>query len=449
MRKKLLAGTLAALACSGFILYQNASAVVGPCVNCHTMHNSQHGVYPWDSNTTYATGTVSSTNVVAMTFANLNSTNATPIRNLLRGDCQYCHTYGEAPKAATLYYGDHLWPYVDSTTQPEYPATGDAYTTGNYSTATWGENRALAGGSFYWGRTKDPRCAHNVADLGMPPDPNIGLTPPGWDSNATHFTDAIFGSKVANGEATWTHQLTCAGVYGCHGRHNAATLDSFAGVNGAHHSNMYGWVNGTGTIGNSYRFLAGIAGYEHDYYEYAAVPDANGVSHNIYYGVDRTSEDPTTANPHTISYLCAECHGMFHSGAEISKDPNTIDSPIGTPWLRHPTDFDLSNAGPATIGVDGNTLPEYRYYNGGNGTSSPYSMFAPVATDNYTLLTDNTISWTGDDAIVTCVSCHRAHGSPYYDLLRWDYSTCIADSATTNATLMNKCGCMVCHTTKG
>ena len=444
MRKKLLFGTLMAVL-PGFMLIQNASAVVGPCVNCHTMHNSQHGNYPWDNNATYTTGTQGSTNVVPMTFNN----GTTPIRNLLRGDCQYCHTSGMAPLAGMLYSGDHVWPYVDSTTAPTYPSTGDAYTTGTYASATWGENRALAGGSFYWGRTQDQRFAHNVLDLGMPSDSNTGLTPPGWDANATHFTDAIDGSKVANGETTWTQQLTCAGVYGCHGRHNAATNDSFAGVNGAHHSNMFGYVPGTGTIGNSYRFLSGIAGYEHNYYEFANQADANGVNHNVYYAVHRTSEDPTTADKRTISYLCAECHGIFHSGAEVARDPAVIDSPIGTPWLRHPTDFDLSQAGPATIGVDGNTDVEYKYYNGGNPTSASYSMFAPVGTDNYTLLTDDTISWTGDDAIVTCISCHRAHGSPYYDILRWDYSTCDADSATTNATLMNQCGCMVCHTTKG
>ncbi len=46
--------------------------------------------------------------------------------------------------------------------------------------------------------------------------------------------------------------------------------------------------------------------------------------------------------------------------------------------------------------------------------------------------------------IVTCLSCHRAHGSPYADLLRWDYDTMIAGNAG-DATGK---GCFVCHTTK-
>jgi predicted CXXCH cytochrome family protein len=27
-----------------------------------------------------------------------------------------------------------------------------------------------------------------------------------------------------------------------------------------------------------------------------------------------------------------------------------------------------------------------------------------------------------DDSIVTCISCHRAHGTPYYKMVRWDYA---------------------------
>ncbi len=443
--RKLLLATLAAAVSAGFIVSNAAFGVVGPCVNCHTMHNSQHGYYGW-AGQTFPTGVNPPYNVWAMTFNN----STTPIEHLLRGNCQYCHTYGIAPKAGTLYYGDHLWPYVDSTTEPYYPRTADNYTTGLYSTANFTQNRALAGGSFYWVHQGNDTCGHNVADLGIAPDANIGLTPPGWDANTTHYTDAIYGTKVAYGEATWTHQLTCAGTYGCHGRHGDSAgdiLDSFAGISGAHHSNIYGYVNGTGTLGNSYRFLAGIKGYEQDYYEYTSQPDANGNSHNEYYAVHRTSEDPTTADPHTISYLCAECHGIFHSNVAAYSNV-TIGTANGNPWLRHPTDFDLLYASNASAGVDNNTYNEYRYYNGGNGTVSNYSMFAPVGADNVTTVV-NTITFDGHHEMVMCISCHRAHGSPYYDILRWDYSSCIANSTSTNSSLMNKCGCMVCHTTKG
>jgi predicted CXXCH cytochrome family protein len=42
---------------------------------------------------------------------------------------------------------------------------------------------------------------------------------------------------------------------------------------------------------------------------------------------------------------------------------------------------------------------------------------------------------------VMCLSCHRAHGSPYKDMLRWDYGTMNVGSGLTG-------GCFKCHSTK-
>ncbi|HIC92409.1 MAG TPA: hypothetical protein EYP21_10200 [Syntrophaceae bacterium] len=43
---------------------------------------------------------------------------------------------------------------------------------------------------------------------------------------------------------------------------------------------------------------------------------------------------------------------------------------------------------------------------------------------------------------VMCLSCHRAHGSPYADMLRWNYSHMIAGDTTKSG------GCFTCHTQK-
>ena len=160
--------------------------------------------------------------------------------------------------------------------------------------------------------------------------------------------------------------------------------------------------------------------------------------HNQYHGNNRTSN--TATDNTTISHLCCECHGLFHAAA---------DTTFASPWIRHPTDFDLTDA----------TGTEYAQYNNtdGNGTDGTYSTLAPVGSDMGSLTGDPDGSAqiisdiygtppTGvtDIAIVTCISCHRAHGSEYDDLLRWDYITGTSAGSGANT----DSGCFVCHTTK-
>ena len=112
---------------------------------------------------------------------------------------------------------------------------------------------------------------------------------------------------------------------------------------------------------------------------------------------------------------------------------NTSGGVGHSPWLRHPTYIAIPNSG------------EYRLYNTqDNSTIGPFSNLAPVARDP-----NDIASMTGSSSTVTpgkdqvmCLSCHRAHGSPYPDMMRWDYSQCNAGSANSN------CGCFVCHTAK-
>ena len=89
-----------------------------------------------------------------------------------------------------------------------------------------------------------------------------------------------------------------------------------------------------------------------------------------------------------------------------------------SPWIRHPTDIALPSTG------------EY----GGYDPVNNYSVEAPVA-------------WldpanpTRAGAVVMCLSCHRAHGSPYPDMLRWDYNAMVAGGGGSG-------GCFTCHTQK-
>jgi predicted CXXCH cytochrome family protein len=140
------------------------------------------------------------------------------------------------------------------------------------------------------------------------------------------------------------------------------------------------------------------------------------VKHNWYKGVSvkYTTQGTKLATHQSITSFCAGCHSAFHDSDEISGEDG-----YKSPWLRHPTDILIWNKGGEYTGRD------YK---------DAYSVEAPVAWTNIDAPTKET-------AVVMCLSCHRPHGSPYKDLLRWDYSTMIAGGGGSG-------GCFTCHTTK-
>ncbi|MCD6490135.1 MAG: hypothetical protein J7K20_05355, partial [Thermodesulfobacterium sp.] len=231
-------------------------------------------------------------------------------RALTTGDCVICHTGTNN--------GTNNIPYVNSESAPTY----------NFG----GERNTLAGGNFYW-VTQDDTYGHNVNGV-ITPDPNLSV-PPGY------LADYRDGMTWSSGQP-----VTCAGNYGCHGKFesgNTTLNDPFAAISGAHHKN----VNrdcGTAAptdVYDSYRFLYGIKGIEDSDREYTL----STTNHNGYYAVDQ-SPTPGT-NSGSINYLCAECHGQFHNG--------TFSSNYQSPWLRHPTDYDMNNVSGKEYGNYPNT----------------------------------------------------------------------------------------------
>ncbi len=240
-------------------------------------------------------------------------------------------------------------------------------------------NNPLAGGNYYYVKSDDSK-GHNIAGI-TPPDAVLGLIPPGG--------------------AAMTSQLRCAGESGCHGDRSAG--NAYTALKGAHHADDSGGVNGS-SAGLSYRFLNGVLGREDADWE----QDNTNTSHNEYKG-------STALSPDTISYLCSRCHGDFHAWAGGASEVGT-----SSPWLRHPTDIALKGSG------------EYANY-------TTYSMTAPVARPGPGNVPDTTRVRPGTD-IVMCLSCHRAHASPYYKILRWDYRSSTLSTALS--------GCNICHTSK-
>jgi predicted CXXCH cytochrome family protein len=307
-----------------------------------------------------------------------------PLPCLLNNKCNGCHT--------GINDGSNTTPYVLMTeSEPIYRTTGI-------------DGDTLAGGNFYWVAFENlDRTGHNVASVALP-DAQLANTPPG----------------SMNG-VSLSEQLTCAGVNGCHG--DRSVDNQYKAMFGAHHNNdMTLWKDGT-TLALSYRFLNGVQGLEDTDYEYR--PTA--MHHNKYYGRDRTVE--TDSAEGTISNLCGQCHGDFHSGSGELVAPGTSFG--DGVWLRHPTDFDMARA---------ETSTEYSGYNGGTGTNNTYSVVSPVATANIGTNLNITVFSQQNDAIVMCLSCHRAHGTPFGSILRWNYKKWPGNDGYN--------GCAICHTTK-
>jgi hypothetical protein len=256
-----------------------------------------------------------------------------------------------------------------------------------------------AGGSFdVWNTSDDDAKVHNVAISGLSITPDsVNTTTNGVPGLDTTF---LTMNNLAGGSAD-PADLTCAGAYGCHGTINDNTItDPDAGIRGFHHgSSAYRYLKIEGTN-------ADVIGTGSDDWEETG---ADGGNHNVY------SADPNLG----INKLCANCHPDFHG------TDNTND---GANWTRHPTDNLLVTA----PGWDlSEVTTDYKW--------NPFA-WAPGST----VTTTSPYLATDTGASVACVSCHRAHGTPYEDLLRWGYSdndpaqTQQAGSAFTQ-------GCLGCH----
>ena len=294
-----------------------------------------------------------------------------PYSALTTNTCVGCHTGMNVHNT-----GSNTTPYVMTNDAPTYGATG---TDGN----------TLAGGSFYWMETTDNTTGHNVDGIAT----DFDMLPPGYPG----------ASYDSNRPATWpgTQKVACAGTYGCHG--TTDTTEAYAAVKGGHH----------GDDSNYYRMLNGVEGKEWNTagttagkWEFKPTNSA----HNQYKAIHRTSE--TTKDSTTISYLCGQCHGNFHSGTDNLGN--------NSPWLRHPTDVQLPSGG------------EYSAY-------TTYSVVAPVGSNTVTDVFE-TVNPGTTNCIVTCISCHRAHGTKYDKLMRWNYNSTILSTALY--------GCSKCHTSK-
>jgi hypothetical protein len=305
-----------------------------------------------------------------------------PFANLLRTDCLGCHTRADAETINHL--EDSVIPVVFNLTEPTYPPKGS-------STST------LAGGNFHWLVSKGDPYGHNVNGIGgddyrFPPNQAPGGTVQIGECVNCHAT-------LATAES---------GCLGCHvPLHHAASESVVVG-------REQGW----------YRFLGSVM--QRDDQEEAPPEGVVGIEaqdweqspqqsmHNTYQGSSRPYVSYLESG--SINQKCTGCHRDFHN-----------ETTAGTSWIRHPNDVVIPDAG-EFIGF------------------TSYNPLVPVARQRVTSNDAGFSSINRGSDLVSCISCHRPHGSPYPAMLRWGYRDWPGQDSHTGKPAVN--GCAVCHTNK-
>lgn len=318
---------------------------------------------------------------------------------LLQGEgdaCVGCHS-SEDNRTIIDLGGGSLVPIVNNSAAPDYPPNDS-------------ETSSLAGGNFYWVKSLGDAYGHNCLSVdGIEIDVALADGAPGRPNDA--------------------QGASCDGCHirldGCESCHKAA-----------HHADDSAAV--VGESGGWYRFLhssqhggsqAGVVGIEDADWEQTV----SATDHNEYNGCN----NPNGSSDNSMSDYCAGCHHDFH-GVMYTDSATGNDWDNESPWYRHPTHLPLPTS----------SDKDYHLYNTSDGINvGPYSPEAPIARDPADLTgmsSSSSLVTPGKDQVF-CLSCHRVHGSPYPDILRWDYTSMLAGRPDADAVGH---GCFVCHTTK-
>jgi len=275
------------------------------------------------------------------------------------------------------------------------------YDTGS---VTYGAN-TLAGGNFKWVITDGDAMGHNVKGIpGMTGD-TLGAAPGG---------DTPSCASITCHESLFEVSYVDTGCQGCH-------------LEPKHHAPQQADGAPALEANGFFRFLSGhfdelghgVEGIEDADWQFKTTAS----NHNEYLGKVGTHTNDTNdtirtsgfwgISENTMTAYCTGCHGKFHT--QVDGNSN---------WIRHPSDAVLPNSG------------EYMAY-------TVYDPDVPVARPSLDGGVSNLVT-PGTD-MVMCLSCHRAHGSPNDDLLRWKYT----GDGGCEAQGKSECGCFVCHTQKG
>ncbi|MFH0809026.1 MAG: cytochrome c3 family protein [Pseudomonadota bacterium] len=327
----------------------------------------------------------------------LSLTAAAPLCARVSGQCANCHTVTKRLDGATA-----KLPLPGELDIPTVGSCLGCHSSSGSETIGWvgacqvpivcngsPPDRPLAAGNFYWvGRGGDhDACGHNVLGVSTP-DSRLAC-PPGTDMDPStkgcscHVSLAMDDPQDPEGLVN--------GCMGCHMnvRHHAP--DPVTGVPAAEENGCYRFLSGHAP--GPGLPPAGCEGIEDPTWEH----DCTATSHNYYKG------SLSISDPACVDHICCGCHTLFgtHQAG-------------GQGWVRHPTEILLPTTG------------EFRRYDcvGAYNPEVPVGFLDPSAPSRNT-------------AVVLCLTCHRAHGSPYPSMLRWSQTDLAVNQ-----------GCRVCHTNK-
>ncbi len=340
------------------------------------------------------------------------------------GLCANCHTmhnsqggntslYGPTPEP-TLLVNTCLGCHSSDSSSTTYDLDGSTVPVVNYIGAE--PTEYLAGGNFYWvkeGNTNaDDSKGHNVF---LDENDSILSEAPGKSDGCGNKSCHMNLSEPYQGSA-WPY--IDAGDYGCKGCHlnerHHADDDSSGGLVTTAEQGWYRFLSGHSYIGK------GVHGYEDPNWEAGQPNLATGAAnHNEYLGSENTADSSSGFNGtggNGTTAFCTGCHGDFHTQQESNA------------WIRHPSD--------AVIGREDGP-EEYKHV---GGDTHVYDPLSPVARPSLSGSPGANVT-PGTD-MVMCLSCHRPHGSPYADILRWDYAATEAQGGGDDT------GCFYCHTQK-
>jgi len=239
-----------------------------------------------------------------------------------------------------------------------------------------------AGGDFYWLTRTWSWEAHGHVRTSEGDAHGHNIIAPAY--NLTQ--DATLG--MAPGGDFLSQYLSCTSCHDPHGNQNFRIL--------------YGAETGPVYAGGRYDFNA-------------PAPLASGNSRRTVSGTGRESDLAHTVYKFGMSNWCANCHDQFHSS-------NTTN-------FVHPTGQAMSSMVVATY----NAYISTDDITGGDQATS-YMGLVPFEAVNVDFddpdfdSTNYTMGPAAGDQVM-CLSCHRAHASPFSDIARWDMGeTFLADS---------------------